>query len=369
MPWRNNGDYYSFKQDSILQNAPTVSGVYGLFNFRHQIVIASAANVRDALLHHRRHTKFRFSRFEPTGFTFEICPPDRRENRAQELNREFSPISSPQTPIGIATLFRSWRTPEARAFKAEPATENKPVSDKVAAHPTKPAKAKAPFKLNAEQCGLAGAVCGVIFLSVGLIGLVPHLKNMFDSIVRNPPAIAESRLRIDGGKIQIAQAKNSSATENAGDAEVAVAPSAAVQSPPANINADATTNSPTGWRSAAAQAASPAPVAPSKPATAANEQPAKRQQPTNAWSVQAMATTDKQLANDWLQKLKAKGYDAFLIAADINGKTWHRVRIGTFETREEAENLRAALRAKDGFRDAFVTANDKPPTTIALNRR
>src|SRR6185295_10235300 len=118
MPWHNNGDYYSFKHDSILQNAPTVSGVYGLFNFRHQIVIASAANIRNALLHHRQHTKFRFSRFEPTGFTFEICPPERRENRAQELSREFSPISSPQTPIGIATLFRSWRPPEARAFKA-----------------------------------------------------------------------------------------------------------------------------------------------------------------------------------------------------------------------------------------------------------
>jgi len=26
MPWRNNGDYYSFKPDSIIQHAPTVSG-------------------------------------------------------------------------------------------------------------------------------------------------------------------------------------------------------------------------------------------------------------------------------------------------------------------------------------------------------
>ena len=82
-----------------------------------------------------------------------------------------------------------------------------------------------------------------------------------------------------------------------------------------------------------------------------------------------MATTDKQLANDWLQKLKAKGYDAFLVTADINGNTWHRLRIGAFETREEAESLRAALQMKDGFRDAFVTTNAKPPTTIALNRR
>ena len=196
MPWRNNGDYYSFKPDSIVQHAPTVSGVYGLFNFRHQIVIGSAANVRDALLHHRRHTKFRFSRFEPTGFTFEICPPERRENRTQELIKEYNPISSPQTPIGIAMLYRSWRAPEARAFKAEVTSEKKPASNKVVALPAKPAKAKAPLHLNAERLGLAGALCGMIFLAIGLIGLVPHLKNMFHSVVRNPTTIAESKRQI-----------------------------------------------------------------------------------------------------------------------------------------------------------------------------
>jgi hypothetical protein len=105
MPWQNNGDYYSFKQDSITQHAPTVSGVYGLFNFRHQVVIASAANVRDALVYHRRHTKFRFSRFEPTGFTFEICPPERRDNRAQELIKEY----------GVEPLQKEW---EPRVIEA-----------------------------------------------------------------------------------------------------------------------------------------------------------------------------------------------------------------------------------------------------------
>ena len=82
-----------------------------------------------------------------------------------------------------------------------------------------------------------------------------------------------------------------------------------------------------------------------------------------------MATTDKPLAHDWLQKLKAKGYEAFVIDAEINGNTWHRVRIGTFETRQDAENLRAALIAKEGFLDAYVAGNDKPATTVALNRR
>ena len=81
MPWRTKGDYYSFKEDAIKQHAPTVSGVYGLFNFRHQILIDSAANIRVALLHHLTNTNFRFSRFEPTGFTFESCAPETREMR------------------------------------------------------------------------------------------------------------------------------------------------------------------------------------------------------------------------------------------------------------------------------------------------
>lgn len=369
MPWRNNGDYYSFKPDSIIQHAPTVSGVYGLFNFRHQIVISSAANVRDALLHHRRHTKFRFSRFEPTGFTFEICPLERRENRTQELIKEYNPISSPQTPISIATLYRSWRAPEARAFKAEVTSEKKPASNKVVALPAKPAKAKAPLHFNAERLGLAGALCGMIFLAFGLIGLVPHLRNMFHSLVRNPTTIAESKSQIGDAKVQLAQAENLATAEITGNTVAAAAPSAAAQSASVNLNAEATTSSPTGWRSAAAQAAAPAPVASPKTESLASEQPAKREVPANAWSVQAMATTDKPLAHDWLQKLKAKGYEAFVVDADINGNTWHRVRIGTFETRQDAENLRAALIAKEGFRDSYVAGNDKPATIIALNRR
>jgi cell division septation protein DedD len=369
MPWQNNGDYYSFKPDSINRHAPTVSGVYGLFNFRHQIVIGSAANVRDAVLHHRRHTKFRFSRFEPSGFTFEICPPERRENRAQELIKEYHPISSPQAPIGFAMLYRSWRAPQARAFTAEAASESKPAKQKITAIPAAPAKAKAPLHLNAERFGLVGALCGVIFLGVGLFGLVPHLRNIFASVVRNPAAIAESRQKVDGGKIQLAQADSLNTTESTGNTVVAAAPTAVVQSAPVNLDTRETSDSPTGWRAAAAEVAAPTPVAAPETQTVASDQPAKRELPANGWSVQAMATTDKQLANDWLQKLKAKGYQAFVVNADINGQTWHRVRIGAFETRQDAENLRLALKSKEGFRDAFVAGNDKAATTLALRRR
>lgn len=369
MPWQNNGDYYSFKQDSITQHAPTVSGVYGLFNFRHQIVIASAANVRDALLYHRRHTKFRFSRFEPTGFTFEICPPERRDNRAQELIKEYNPISSPQKPIGIPTLYRSWRAPQARAFKSETTTERKSADNKILAIPAKPVKAKAPLHLNTERFGLAGALCGVIFLTIGLIGLVPHLKNLFKNFIGNPTATAESKGLIGSGKMPLAPAGSSNPIESTVDTVVATAPSADTESASVKLNSEAPPSSPTDSSFAAAQAVSPVAVATPKLETVASEQPAKREAQANAWSVQALASTDKQLTNDWLQKLKAKGYEAFIVDADVNGNTWHRLRVGTFEMRQDAENLRLELKAKEGFKDAFVAGNEKPATTIALNRR
>jgi hypothetical protein len=39
MPWPSNGDYYGFKEDAIKSYAPPISGVYGIYNFNHHILI------------------------------------------------------------------------------------------------------------------------------------------------------------------------------------------------------------------------------------------------------------------------------------------------------------------------------------------
>lgn len=366
MPWQNNGDFYSFKQESIGQHAPTVSGVYGLFNFRHQIVIGSAANIRNALLHHRQHTKFRFRRFEPTGFTFEICSPEQREQRAQQLIAELAPIMPPQGAIGIATLAHSWRTPEARAFAAD-AIEKIPLREATAAAKLPRRETESPAYMSPERFGLAGAICGIIFLAIGMVGLVPHLKSMFDSVVRNPTAIAESRQQIASANLPSTAAEKLPATGKGEVSAVTVAPSGVSSSYVPNPQEPVA--APTGWRAAAAQTALPAPTPPALPHTVANEQPVKQPASVNPWSVQALATADQQLANDWLNKLKAKGYQAFVVAAEIKGQTWHRLRIGNFATRQEAEAVRATLQANEGFRDAFVAGGERSTTTLAFNRR
>lgn len=59
------------------------------------------------------------------------------------------------------------------------------------------------------------------------------------------------------------------------------------------------------------------------------------------------------MVNHW----KGKGYPAYLLSADIPGKgRWYRVRLGGFETREEADVYMDKFKDREGV-DAFVADN------------
>jgi hypothetical protein len=116
MPWPPNGDYYIFSEESILKRAPSASGVYGLYNIRHQILIAEAADIRDALLRHKSERHFHLARFQPTGFTFEKCPGAIRELRAAELIAEYRPVLNNASNVPLASLWRSWTYQGTSAF-------------------------------------------------------------------------------------------------------------------------------------------------------------------------------------------------------------------------------------------------------------
>lgn len=60
------------------------------------------------------------------------------------------------------------------------------------------------------------------------------------------------------------------------------------------------------------------------------------------------------------QAFKAKGYPVFTKRVDIPGKgAWHRVRIGVFETKEEARLYGDSLKSREpALQSVFVTAND-----------
>jgi cell division septation protein DedD len=72
------------------------------------------------------------------------------------------------------------------------------------------------------------------------------------------------------------------------------------------------------------------------------------------WSVQVNSYPDARSANELIDRLKNKGYNAFVTEANIKGKVWYRVRVGRFASREEAIKAEAALK-NENYPKAFAT--------------
>jgi cell division septation protein DedD len=377
VPWRTTGDYYSFKEAAIKQHAPTISGVYGLFNFRHQILIDSAANIRVALLHHLTNTNFCFSRVQPTGFIFEPCAPETREMRVQELIQEYGPIVQPRGGVGLATLWQSLRNPHARAFHPELSTAKKPPNNKIpqVAEGLPEFKSARYARVERKRFGLAGATCGVIFLGVGSIGLIPQLKSILQSIVLDRSSITGAPVRLGGNSSQAAPVPAFKAAAVVGQPSSDMITRTLIDAPEeqevpittdtVNVEEQETTPSLTSAPAGRSRTAE----TPKNPPDATRLQTTRQENPGSSWTVQALATPDKQIANDWMQRLKVKGYDAFVMEASIRGQTWHRVRVGNFGARRDAEALRAALVSAEGLREPFVARNNHSESLLTLNRR
>jgi cell division protein FtsN len=73
------------------------------------------------------------------------------------------------------------------------------------------------------------------------------------------------------------------------------------------------------------------------------------------WSVQVTSFPDEKSAGELIDRLKNKGYDAFITEANIKGKVWHRVRVGRFASRAEAMKTEAALKNNESYPKAFAT--------------
>ena len=74
----------------------------------------------------------------------------------------------------------------------------------------------------------------------------------------------------------------------------------------------------------------------------------------DSWFVQVGSYPESKTAARIAKKLSDKGYDTFVVAADIHGKKYHRVRIGRLASRAEAEKLQRALRDKENLPRTIV---------------
>ena len=58
------------------------------------------------------------------------------------------------------------------------------------------------------------------------------------------------------------------------------------------------------------------------------------------WTVQVASLNQTRDAEGIAGKLKGKGYDAYVVAAEVKSKIWHRVRVGQGVDLSEAFELR-----------------------------
>lgn len=108
-----------------------------------------------------------------------------------------------------------------------------------------------------------------------------------------------------------------------------------------------------------------APVAEKKPEKAArSDETAKRAEAPEAdakeagklWRAQVNAFPDERSARQIVDRLKNKGYNAYVTEVQNRGKSWYRVNVGKYNSREEADKTVELLRTKENFPKAFAAS-------------
>ncbi|HTY56336.1 MAG TPA: SPOR domain-containing protein [Candidatus Binataceae bacterium] len=64
------------------------------------------------------------------------------------------------------------------------------------------------------------------------------------------------------------------------------------------------------------------------------------------YSVQIDAVMDRQGAENMARKLSAGGYEPYIVPTEINGQTWYKVRVGHYDSEEEAHDAEERLRSE-----------------------
>lgn len=90
-----------FSAMSVRKNAPPLSGVYGLSSAQEWIYVGHSDNIQGELLQHLAEISTLSRDAHPTGFTFELCPPETRVARQDRLVRELEPVRN----RGLRQLF------------------------------------------------------------------------------------------------------------------------------------------------------------------------------------------------------------------------------------------------------------------------
>ena len=72
------------------------------------------------------------------------------------------------------------------------------------------------------------------------------------------------------------------------------------------------------------------------------------------YAVQVGAMKDSSLADAMVLKLKKNGYSAYIASSESSGTTWHKVRLGTFSSKEDARKEAAKIEKNKGIAATVV---------------
>jgi cell division septation protein DedD len=100
-------------------------------------------------------------------------------------------------------------------------------------------------------------------------------------------------------------------------------------------------------------------VTPEAAATARSGSAPRSQPPptTGSWSVQVNATREEEMATGLADRLRDRGYDAFIVEQTRDGVVWYRVRVGRLPTIEMANALVREIKEREGLPHAFVASD------------
>ena len=89
MPWQ--GQNFAYTRASIVQNAPSVSGVYAIWKQGTWIYVGETNDLKRRMLEHYDGDNACITRNAPTGFGFEVVQAATRVARQNQLIGELKP--------------------------------------------------------------------------------------------------------------------------------------------------------------------------------------------------------------------------------------------------------------------------------------
>ncbi len=96
----------------------------------------------------------------------------------------------------------------------------------------------------------------------------------------------------------------------------------------------------------ASAATSPGAVtAPKTPPSAGQEEASQEAPVRKPYNIQIEAAMDRKGADNMARRLRELGYQPTIVATDIGGQTWYRVKVGPYATEEEARQAQQELEA------------------------